>query len=70
MVRFSLVTLAGLMVGNVEAYLIGLSLGIPILSSLASPNPGAVIRSLLGSLTIMIRGMSLVNTLGCLIDYI
>ena len=40
MVGFSLGKLAGLMIGTVEGSLVGLSLGITIVTPLEYPNPG------------------------------
>ena len=40
-VGFSLVSLAELVIGDVEVYLVGLSLVLPLGSPLESPNPGA-----------------------------
>ena len=61
MVVFSLGTLDGLMIGTVERYLVGLSLVLPLVYPLDSPNLG---------LTGTILAMSLGNPLVSLIDSI
>ena len=47
MVVFSIGPLYGLMIVTVEVYLFGLSLGIPRVSPLESPNPGAELPDML-----------------------
>ena len=57
----SLGQLAGLMIGTVKVSLVGLSMGLPFVSPLDSPNPG---------LTGVILDMTLVNPLLSLLDSI
>ena len=70
LVSVSLGKLAVLMIGTGEGCLVGLSLRLPLVSPLESPNPGADSVYLFVSLNGMVLGMSLGNRIGSLLDSI
>ena len=58
------------MIGTGEGSLFGLSLGLTVVYPLESPNNGAVIGYLFGSLTGMILGTYPINPLGSVLNSI
>ena len=70
LVGVSLGTMDVLVIGTVEGSLVGLSLKLPLGSPIESLNPVDVLGYLFGSLTFITLGMSLVNNIGYLFEYI